>query len=79
VRQTQLSGFLAAKFDILKPRWLLTAAMRPRLRVECAFELGIQTDFSEPLMRVNIDSAARYVGSWDESAAWDQAADGYRD
>jgi UDP-glucose 4-epimerase len=55
------------------------AAMRPRLRVECAFELGIQTDFSEPLMRVNTDSAARYVGDWDEAAAWDQAADGYRD
>ena len=55
------------------------AAMRPRLGVECAFEFGIQTDFSEPLMRVNIDSAARYVGHWDEAAAWDQAADGYRD
>jgi nucleoside-diphosphate-sugar epimerase len=54
------------------------AAMRPRLGVECAFELGIQTDFTEPLTRVNTDSAARYVGDWDEAAAWDQAADGYR-
>jgi nucleoside-diphosphate-sugar epimerase len=54
------------------------AAMRPRLGLNCALELGIQTDFTEPLMRVNIDSAARYVGDWNEAAAWDQAADGYR-
>lgn len=55
------------------------AAMRPRLGVKCGLELGIQTDFTEPLMRVNVDSAARYIGDWDEAAAWDQAADGYRD
>jgi nucleoside-diphosphate-sugar epimerase len=54
------------------------AAMRSRLGVECALKLGIQTEFAEPLMRVNTDSAARYVGHWDEAAAWDQAADGYR-
>lgn len=54
------------------------AAMRPRLGLKCALELGVQTDFAEPLMRVNTDSAARYVGDWDEAAAWDQAADGYR-
>jgi UDP-glucose 4-epimerase len=54
------------------------AAMRPRLGLECSLELARQTDFSEPLMRVNIDSAARYVDSWDETAAWDNAADGYR-
>jgi nucleoside-diphosphate-sugar epimerase len=54
------------------------AAMRTRLGVECALKLGIQTDFAEPLMRVNTDSAARYVGHWNEAAAWDQAADGYR-
>jgi nucleoside-diphosphate-sugar epimerase len=54
------------------------AAMRPRLGMECAIELAEQTDFSEPLMRVNVDSAARYVGAWDEAAAWDKAAEGYR-
>jgi UDP-glucose 4-epimerase len=55
------------------------AAMRPRLGLACELEIGTQTEFSEPLMRVNTDSAARYVGDWDEAAAWDQAADGYRD
>ena len=32
------------------------AAMRPRLGLACGLELGVQTDFSEPLMRVNVDS-----------------------
>ena len=52
--------------------------MRPRLGLACGLELGVQTDFSEPLMRVNADSAARYVGDWDETVAWDEAAEGYR-
>jgi nucleoside-diphosphate-sugar epimerase len=54
------------------------AAMRPRLGLACGLNLMTQTDFSEPMMRVNTDSAARYVGDWDEGAAWDQAAEGYR-
>ena len=29
-------------------------------------------------MRVNVNSAARYVGGWDEARAWDAAAEGYR-
>ena len=51
------------------------AAMRPRLGLECALELAAQTDFSEPMMRVNFDSAARYVGEWDEGKAWDEVAE----
>jgi nucleoside-diphosphate-sugar epimerase len=54
------------------------AAMRPRLGLACGLDLATQTDFSEPLMRVNIDAADRYVGNWVESAAWDEAAEGYR-
>ena len=54
------------------------AAMRPRLGLACELELGTQTEFSEPLMRVNINSTAHYVGGWDERAAWDAAADGFR-
>jgi UDP-glucose 4-epimerase len=54
------------------------AAMRPRLGMPCEIEFSVQTDFSEPLVRVNFDSAARYVGEWNESAAWDEAAEGYR-
>ena len=54
------------------------AAMRPRLGKTCPLELGIQTEFSEPLMRVNVDAAARYVNFWDEIKAWDEAAQAYR-
>jgi UDP-glucose 4-epimerase len=54
------------------------AAMRPRLGLECAIELAKQTDFSEPLMRINVDSATRYIGGWNEAASWDDAAEGYR-
>jgi nucleoside-diphosphate-sugar epimerase len=54
------------------------AAMRPRLKLACGLELRAQTNFSEPMMRVNLDSAARYVGVWDEAAAWDEVAEGYR-
>jgi UDP-glucose 4-epimerase len=54
------------------------AAMRPRLGMECAVELAKQTDFSEPLMRINVDSAAHYVRGWNEAAAWNDAAEGYR-
>jgi UDP-glucose 4-epimerase len=53
------------------------AAMRPRLGMECKLELGKQTDFSEPLMRVNVDAATRYVGSWNEAAAWDAVAEAH--
>ncbi len=53
------------------------AAMRPRIGMECPVELATQTDFAEPLMRVNVDSAAWYVGGWNEAAAWDEAAKGY--
>lgn len=54
------------------------AAMRPRLGMDCRLELAVQTDFSEPLMRVNTDWAARYVADWDETGAWDAAAHGYQ-
>ncbi len=69
------SGYVEAQ-GVFAERF--AAAMRPRLGLSCRLELGQQTDFSEPMMRVNVDSAARYVGGWDEAAAWDEAADGYR-
>jgi hypothetical protein len=52
--------------------------MRPRLGMECVIKLAKQTDFSESLLRVNIDSAARYASEWDEAAAWGKVAEGHR-
>jgi nucleoside-diphosphate-sugar epimerase len=54
------------------------AAMRPRLGLPCALDLARQTEFSEPVMRVNTDSASLYVPHWNESEAWDRAAEAYR-
>ena len=54
-------------------------AMRPRLTTACELELSMQSDLLEPLMRVNIDLAVRYIGGrWDELIAWDSVAQAYR-
>lgn len=53
-------------------------AMRARLGLDCAVELAEQTEFAEPMMRVNTQSAARFVDGWNETSAWDAAADFYR-
>jgi nucleoside-diphosphate-sugar epimerase len=54
------------------------AAMRSRLGLACGLDLATQTEFSEPMMRVNLDSAMRYLGEWDEAKAWDEMADAQR-
>jgi UDP-glucose 4-epimerase len=51
------------------------AAMRPRLGLDCQIDLAEQTDFAEPLMRVNTDPAERYVAGWRGEAAWDSYAE----
>ena len=58
-RKLNPSGYVEAQGAFAER---FAAAMRPRLGLACGLELAIQTDFSEPLMRVNADSAARYVG-----------------
>lgn len=45
-----------------------------RSGLRCAVTLLPQTQFPEPMMRVNTDPAARYAGDWDEEAAWDEYA-----
>lgn len=52
--------------------------MRSRLGLACSLELTTQTDFSEPLMRVNTDPAMVYVPDWNETEAWDATASAYR-
>jgi UDP-glucose 4-epimerase len=41
--------------------------------------LDHQTDFSEPMRRYNAESAVEYVGKWEESKAWDECFEYYRD
>jgi UDP-glucose 4-epimerase len=42
-----------------------------RIGRECRVTLLAQTEFPEPLMRVNTDPAVHYAAGWNESAAWD--------
>lgn len=46
--------------------------MAKRLGLPCEVFSGVQTDFSEPPMRVNTEIASLMVPSWSEEQAWDQ-------
>ncbi len=53
------------------------AEMRPRLGLDCNVELGEQTAFDEPLVRLNSDHVA-LPELWSDAEAWDRLADYYR-
>lgn len=55
------------------------AALRARLDLPCKLEFGRQTDFAEPLLRINTDPASAYVGDWNEAAAWNGIAEAVRE
>ncbi len=48
-----------------------------RLDWACELELWQQTDFSEPLRRINREPAAPLAPAWDETAFWDAFAEFY--
>lgn len=52
--------------------------MRPRLKLPCEVELKNQTQFAEPRVRINTDLLETNALAWNESAAWDELADYYR-
>ena len=54
------------------------AEMRPRLSLPCEFALVEQTDFSEPIIRVNTDALDPRALDWNEGRAWDNLAAYYR-
>lgn len=51
------------------------AEMEKRFQIPCKIEILEQTDFSEPLIRLNTDSISE--ASWNEKAAWDELANYY--
>jgi nucleoside-diphosphate-sugar epimerase len=51
--------------------------MRPRLRLQCDFELKTQTEFPEPRTRVNTDPCDAKLLNWNEASAWDDVAEYY--
>lgn len=52
--------------------------MRSRLGLACSVRLSKQTDFSEPMLRVNSDVPDTAAIGWNESDAWDGVAAFYR-
>lgn len=53
--------------------------MSSRLAMKCPLIHGRQTDFSEPLVRINRDPVARNHPTWSERKSWDDYAEYYRD
>jgi nucleoside-diphosphate-sugar epimerase len=53
--------------------------MRSRLDWECAVRIPKQTDFSEPIARINTHPLDIAALGWSESAAWDAIAEYYRE
>lgn len=55
----------------------VAAEMAKRLGVPCPLRLETQTDFSEPLSRVNSQRVEPAAFEWSESEAWDRLANYY--
>lgn len=54
------------------------AEMGPRLRLDAKVALMEQSDFSEPMVRINTEPAADANAGWAETKAWDDIASFYR-
>ena len=52
----------------------LANEMKARLGLECEVALEEQTDFTEPLIRINTDIVDTDALNWSEKAAWDELA-----
>jgi UDP-glucose 4-epimerase len=68
------SGYIEAQGSFTRR---LAHEMRERLGLQCEFVLKAQSEFSEPLIRINTDAADRETLNWSEKTAWDELADYY--
>lgn len=48
--------------------------MSQRVRSPCPVKIGVQTDFSEPMVRINTDPLDASRLAWNEAKAWDEIA-----
>ncbi|WP_419909999.1 NAD-dependent epimerase/dehydratase family protein [Hoeflea sp.] len=69
------SGYVSTQADFARR---FSSEIGRRLGLECPLDLPLQSDFSEPIIRINTDSARHYVEQWDEERAWDRLAEHYR-
>ncbi|MBN2196078.1 MAG: NAD(P)-dependent oxidoreductase [Polyangiaceae bacterium] len=56
---------------------LLAGELERRLGLPCPVDLRIQTQFAEPLLRINTDPVNGEALGWDEAQAWDEMAEYY--
>jgi len=54
------------------------AELRERLGLPCPIQLSPQSEFGEPMVRINTDRIDGAAHGWSEAAAWDALADFYR-
>jgi nucleoside-diphosphate-sugar epimerase len=52
--------------------------MESRMQLPCGLNITAQTDFSEPITRINANRPDAVALGWDESAAWDELAAYYQ-
>ena len=57
----------------------VAAEVKARTGLACELKLAQQTDFSEPLDRVNSDAVAKSFSAWNEKTAWDDFVRFYSD
>jgi UDP-glucose 4-epimerase len=62
------SGYIGTQGEFARR---MANEVRTRTGWACELKLGPQTDFSEPLRRVNTEPATRMISDWNETASWD--------
>ena len=65
------SGYISTMGEFVER---VARELRPRLGLECAVEMGTQTDFSQPMVLVNDTPIRSMFPTWDEHCFWDQMA-----
>ncbi len=70
------SGYAGSQADFVD---ILSRQMSSRLLKPCNFNIQVQTDFNEPLKRVNFDKISTVEDAFDESKAWDDLKGYYVD
>jgi UDP-glucose 4-epimerase len=69
------SGYIETQGEFARR---LAREIGKRLGRDLSVDLAVQTDFSEPMRRVNLQPARDLTPDWSEEAAWDELCDYYR-
>ncbi len=69
------SGFVESQGDFTN-RFAVNISQR--LNINCDFKLNNQTEFNEPLIRVNSDNSFNLIKDWSEELFWDNLTDYYK-